>query len=357
MLAAQADYLAGRPREALERLEPLAGELPQYTAAQLMLGRAAEELGDVVRAYRAFRAITERSQIAEQRARALEARAVEIVGNRVEEALARGRLERAVRELDRLVRWAPEFDLTLEATRRVARARDDPKSELRAVRELARRYPERTELVLREAELELTVGDPTRGLQTLRELAERRPGDPEVREALRQGQFRWRLTLLPDEVQRLARSPELTRAEFAVLVHWLIPQVRSSSRRGAGRIAADIIEHPYRDEIARVVNLELMEVDPTLHTFSPDRPVERADVLEALLRAVETFGGRVACIEGAALGRSPSRPAVCEAAARCGVLGEAADCLPGATLSGSEALELTRRAVELLSLPSPSRPG
>ena len=40
---------------------------------------------------------------------------------------------------------------------------------------------------------------------------------------------------------------------------------------------------------------------------------------------------------------------MCAAAARCGLLPEPADCLPGAPLSGAEALELVRRALRLFS--------
>ncbi|MGD2114116.1 MAG: hypothetical protein PVG07_03625, partial [Acidobacteriota bacterium] len=108
--------------------------------------------------------------------------------------------------------------------------------------------------------------------------------------------------------------------------------------------------------IARVVNLGLMEVDPTLHTFSPDRPARRGDVLEALLRAVAELGSGAACLEGAPLGRRPTDRAVCTVAARCRILPEPADCLPGVTLSGGEALDLIRRAVELLS-PGPTNPS
>ena len=206
---------------------------------------------------------------------------------------------------------------------------------------------------MRRAELELEVGDATAGLRMLRDLAARHPADRSIQDALEAAKFRWRLQLLPSEVQELAGRPELTRGELAVLIHWLIPQVRST-RRGTGRIAADILEHPFRDEIARVINLELMEVDPTLHTFSPDRPVRRVDALEALLRAVETFGPDAACLRGAPLGRQPTADAVCVASARCRIVLDPADCLPGATLSGSEALDLIRRAVELLS-PEPAR--
>lgn len=351
VLAAEGDLVAGRRGSAIERLEPVVEELPEYSGAQLVLGRAAERADRVPRAYEAYRAAAEDFDAAAERAEVLRPRAVEIVANRIDDALTRGRVDVASEELARLELWAPEADVTLEAARTVAGARGDLEGELGALRRLVDRYPERAELALSLAELELAVGNATEGLQGLRRLAERHPRDARIQEALERGKFRWRLTLLPREVQELARRPEITRGEVAVLIHWLIPQVRSTRRTG-GRIAADILEHPFRDEIARVVNLGLLDVDPTLHTFSPDRPVQRADVLGALLRAVKTLGKNVACVEDAPLGRRPTDVAVCTVAAQCRILDEAADCLPGATLSGSEALELIRRSVELLNPPA-----
>jgi len=353
VLAAQADLLSGQAASAIERLEPIVAEIPDYMAAQLLLGRAAERADRVPRAYEAFRAVAEESDAAAERAEVLRPRAVEIVANRIADALTRGRVDVASEELARLELWAPEADQTLEAARTVAGARGDLEGELGALRHLVDRYPDRTELALSLAELELAVGDATEGLQRLRALAERSPRDARIQEALERGKFRWRLTLLPRDVQELARRPEITRGEVAVLIHWLIPQVRSA-RRSGGRIAADILEHPFRDEIARVVNLGLLDVDPTLHTFSPDRPVRRADLLGALLRAVKILGNGVACVEDAPLGRRPTDEAVCTVATQCRILREAGDCLPGATLSGSEALEMIRRSVELLTPPAAS---
>ena len=351
VLAAQADYLAGEAAAALDRLEPVVQELPAYTAAQLLRGRAAERLERIPEAYAAYLAAAEASAAAAERAELLRGRTLEIVGNRLTDALARGRLEDAAAALGRLERWAPEAEATLEGALALAAARGDRRSELAAVARLLERSPERRDLLVRRAELELEVGDASQGLQILQRLADERPADRELQEKLEQAKFRWRLTLLPAEVQEIARRGELTRGDFAALVHWLVPRVRTA-RAPVGRIAGDILEHPRRDEIARVVNLGLMDVDPTLHTFGPGRAVRRSTALLALLRAVATLGQPAACLPPAqidALGRSPSQETVCAAAARCGLLGEPADCLPGAPLSGGEALELVRRALRLFS--------
>ncbi|HUP43299.1 MAG TPA: hypothetical protein VM599_08825 [Thermoanaerobaculia bacterium] len=351
VLAAQADFLAGQDAAALERLEPLVQELPAYTAAQLLRARTAERLGRIPEAFAAYRSVAELSAAAAERAEALRERAVEIVGNRFRDALEHGRLDAAAGHLGRLERWAPEAEATLEAARGLAVARGDRRAELAAVARLLARAPERRELLVRRAELELEVGDASAGLQILQRLADQDPGDRALQEQLEQAKFRWRLTLLPAHVREIAGRSELTRGDFATLVHWLIPRVRTA-RSPAGRIAVDILEHPRREEIARVVNLGLMDVDATLHTFSPERPVRRTTALVALLRAVEALAPPAACLPPSqmdALGRSPSQEAVCSAAARCRLVSDPGDCLSGATLSGPQALELLRRALQLFA--------
>ncbi|HUF78036.1 MAG TPA: hypothetical protein VMR44_03870 [Thermoanaerobaculia bacterium] len=347
VLAAQADFLAGDDAAALERLGPVLEELPAYTAAQLLRGRAAERSGRIPEAFGAYQAAAEVSPPAAQRAAALRGRAIEIVGNRLTDALARGRIEDAAAALARLERWAPEDGATLEGARALAAARGDLRAELTAVGRLLARAPDRRDLLIRRAELELEVGDASEGLQILQRLAAEQPGDRVLQEKLEQAKFRWRVGLLPANVQELSRRGELTRGDFAALVYRLVPHVRTA-RSPAGRIAGDILEHPWREEIARVVNLGLMDVDPTLHSFSPERSVRRSTALLTLLRAVETLGPPAACL-ASPLGRSPAQESVCSAAARCGLVSEPADCLPGATLSGAEALELVRRALRLFS--------
>lgn len=347
VLAAQAEYLAGDAAAALERVTPVVQELPRYTAAQLIRGRAAEKLGRLPEAYASYRAVRDASATAAERAAVLEPRAIEIVRNRFRAALEQERTDAAAEHLVRLERWTPDALETLEAGRDLALARGAERAELAAVTRLLEREPDRRELLLRRGELELEVGDPSTGLQIFQRLAEAAPRDPELQERLEQAKFRWRLALLPAEVQEVSEKEELDRADFATLVHWLVPRVRTS-RAPAGRIAGDILEHPRREEIARVVNLGLMEVDPTLHTFSPQRPVRRERVLAALLRAVESLAGGAPCLTEP-VGRMPAAERVCEAAVRCELLAGVSACDAGGTVSGREALELVRRALKLFS--------
>jgi len=184
------------------------------------------------------------------------------------------------------------------------------------------------------------VGDPGTGLKIVEGLAERHPGDPALAEKLAAAKFRWRLSLLPQTVRDVAARPELTRADLATLLYWLIPQVRYAKPSG-GRIATDALDHPQRDEIVRVVNLGLIDFDETLHRFSPGAPARRGTALRALVRVLQSFGG------GACLGGDGSREP-CDLAARCDLLPPDDDCRPGEALAGSDAVEMIRRALKLL---------
>lgn len=344
VLAAQAEFALGRLAAAGDRVRPVAEELPTYAPAQLLLGRIAETLGRLPEAYGAYLAASGDSVLAAARGRELLPRTVEILANRLDDALGRGRLEEARHSLRRLQGWAPEATSTLEAARRLAVAEGDREAELEAVSKLSERQPERWELAARRAFLELEVGDVREGLEIYRGLAAAHPEDADLALQVEAAKFRYRLELLPEPVRRFTAEPELSRAQFAVLLFWLVPEVRSS-RPAAARIAVDILDHPHREEVARVANLGLMEVDGTLHRFSPDAPLDRRSALSACLAVLATADPPPACLARGDAASTPTPEAVCRSAARCLLLSEAAECLPQATVSGQEAVELIRRTL------------
>ncbi|MDP9122398.1 MAG: hypothetical protein M3O15_13695, partial [Acidobacteriota bacterium] len=226
--------------------------------------------------------------------------------------------------------------------RAVAVARGDRPGELAAIKGLSARLPGDQELLERRAELEAEVGDPSAGLKIVQDLAERHPRDPALAEKLATAKFRWRVGLLPRDVQDAAGKPELTKADFAVLLYWLVPAVHYG-RPGAGRIATDILEQPHREEIVRVVNLGLMDVDSTLHRFSPGSSLRRGPALRAMVRLLTGFGDKLACVRGGG-----GATGVCDIATECTLIADAESCQPAATLSGADALELIRHGLELL---------
>ena len=145
------------------------------------------------------------------------------------------------------------------------------------------------------------------------------------------------------------RQPRLDRGEFAAVLYWLFPQVRYG-RSETGTIASDILDHRYRQEIVRVVNLDLVAVDPDLHTYRPDDEQTRAAALLALLRLLETQTPRLSCLGPPGSLAETVDEGVCATAARCGLVPEPGDCLPLAHISGPEAFEMSRGAVGQLGI-------
>ncbi len=344
VLAAQADFAEGRPADVVVRLVPVGDRFPAYVASQLLLGRAAEQAGDVPLAYAAFRAIATRNQLAFQRLGEIHPRALEILGNRLQEALRLHKLDEADKQLALLKSWGPAETVTLDGARALAVARGDRASELAAIKELAARRTQDRALLERRAELEMAVGDPGVGLQIVQDLYDHHPDDPGLTEKLAAAKFRWRLSLLPRLVQEVAAKPELTKADLAVLLYWLIPAVRYAHPT-SGRIATDILDHPRQEEIVRVVNLGLMDVDATLHRFSPGAPVRWGTALRSLTHVLEEFGDDLPCLAG---GKGQAAGAVCAAAASCELVPSGDDCQMAAPLSGADAVELIRRTLKLL---------
>lgn len=340
VLAAQVDFLDERFEEVVNRLRPVGEAMPSYTASQLLLARAAEKQGDVPLAYEVFRTLATRNQLAFQRTGDLHPRALEILYNRLNDALRKSDLETAARNLASLQAWAPAEMVTLEAARNLAVAQGDLPGELAAVKSLVTRRPEDRDLLERRAELEMTVGDPSAGLEIIQGLAARNPNDPELAEMLDAAKFRWRLTLLPQAVQNTAAKADLNRADLAVLLYWLVPNVRYG-RPSAGRIATDVLDHPRQEEIIRVVNLGLMDVDATLHRFSPGAPVRRGVALRTLVRMLGRFAAGKPCLGGGG-------SSACEVSMRCGLIASEEGCQSQAPLSGAEAVNLIRKSLDVL---------
>jgi tetratricopeptide (TPR) repeat protein len=341
VLAAQVDFAAGENTHVVERLLAVGDTLPTYTASQMLIGRAAERLGDVALAYSAYRAVAARSPLAFKRTGELHPRAMEIVSHRLDEALKAQKVDDAQKQLSLLQSWGPSETITLEAARKVALARGDRAAELAAVQEIAARSPGDRALLERRADLELEVGDPSAGLKIVQDLAARDPKDPALARKLESAKFRWRLSQLPRDIQEIAARPELNRGDFATLLYWLVPQVRNSLPT-AGRIATDVLDNAHREEIVRVVNLGLMDVDSTQHRFYPGSPLRRGQALRVVVRTLARFGA-ASCAN-----QNPEGGDICDVSLACGLLVAGEDCDAGSPLSGAAGVETLRRSLKLL---------
>jgi tetratricopeptide (TPR) repeat protein len=307
---------------------------------QLVAGRAAEELGDPVEASGHYRRAESDSPAAAARAQALAGPAADAIAGRVESSLEQGRADEASDWISRLAELQPTSDRTFELEARTSRQRGDEPGELRAVTELLRRHPARDDWIFRRAQLETDTGDPSGALQLLEGLAARHPDDSRIAPELARSKFQFRLSNVPQDVRELAARPELTRADFARLLYWLMPGVRSA-HGGVPPIATDLVDHPAREEILKVLSLGLMQVDGTLHLFAPDAPVDRSAVLRALLGR-SGVGGPAACAR-----TGLERGDLCSAATACRLLREDAECLPTGALGGHQAVDWIEAAGEV----------
>ena len=347
VLAAQAELIRGAPADARKLLEGWIEQYPTYRAARLLWARVLDLGGEVAEAHAEYRALAADLPIATDRARATREPAVAAAQKALADALTGGRLDEAKQWADRIAEWeSPTSIAALEAKLAVARAAGDEPGELVVLRSLHAGGRDEPNLRQRLADLELEHGDGDQALHLYEGLVAEFPEDEALRSHLGAAQLRFRLRLLPEEVQKLAARPELSRGDYAALLYWVVPGVRTQAQGGSARIASDVIDHRWQQEIIRVVNHRLLRVDSTMHRFEPDRPITRAEALESALEvAASRPGGK--CAEAVASSRSPASTLVCETATRCAILADAAECLPQAKLSGGEALGILGRALSL----------
>jgi tetratricopeptide (TPR) repeat protein len=345
VLAGQAALAARRNLETLEMLEPVLERAPGYVSAWVLYARAAELEGWIVESYAAYEAVRGRSRVAAEAADSLRQEAVLQLADRFDEQFNDGDLAGASRSLETLQAWAPEDELTVAAAEALGEASADPAEQLALLRRMTAEGDASSEVMRRRAELELQVGDPAAAVRLAETLLESRPNDLYLGQLLARSRFQWRLNLLPTEVRTLGRSVELSRADYAVLMYWLFPQVRYG-RPTEATIATDIIDHPNQEAIVKVINLGLLEVDSTVHHFEPDTSIGRREVLGSLLSLLEDHEGGDACLAPGGVPESDDYR--CQAAVACRLVTEVAECLPGATVSGGEAIELARRTLTRL---------
>lgn len=347
VLAAQAAFARGNATRVAELLEPVVAAEPRYVAAQLLRGRAAERTEDIVVAMGAYFAVREEIGLAAASAQRLRVAASEALRRRFDEALARGRTDLARRDLAELEQWTPNDEATLEAALALGEAEDDGARALSAARRLAEKRPGDREVLETRADWELRAGDAGVGLRLLEELAAAYPDDPGLQDRAAAARFQWRLQLLPETVRPLAHVAELSRADLAGLLYWLFPSVRYG-RTEQATIATDILDHPLRREIARVVNLGVMGIEPGLHHFRPLEPATRREALAAVLGLLGQARPPAACLAGVEVAAGDDSETVCRLASACALIATPADCLPQGGLSGELAVEISRRGLEHL---------
>ncbi len=349
LLELQVGFMEGKRRALAEALDAVLAEVPEYLAVQVLRARVAELLNDIPKAFEIYWSVQSIHPSSASKVNRLRVQALAGTAQVIQEALAVGHLQEAVEMLEKLRNWAPGELPTLRIRQAVALALEDPDAELLALRELTRLSPNDLMVARHHAVLETEVGDAGLGLRILQRLTTRYPEDMELEELLGKAKFRWRLLVLPEEVRRLADVEVLTRADFAALLYWLFPEIRYGKPVRA-RIANDILGHPFRDEIVKVANLGLVEIDANLHRFSPDRSLTRGTTFRGFLSLFERAQDEPACLGNWRQSLNPSVTFVCQAAASCGLIPSPADCLPEATVSGEVVVEMGRLAQNQLGM-------
>lgn len=352
VLLAQAEYLDGRYQAAADRLRPLlagAPGQPPYAAAALLGGRLYERLGDRLAAFEAYESVAGLDATAAAKVAELGAEAFGLLAGKAEEAVAAGRFDEAegqlarLDELARLKSLMPGQKRILEIRLAIHRGRGQVREEIAVLRQL-RPLDDSPALRQRLGELEVELGDVKAGLEIFESLLRESPSDPALLAQVDRAKFRWRLERLPQRVQQIARKSELSRADLASLLYWLLPPVKHSPVV-APPIAGDILNHPAQQEILRVTDLDLMDVDETLHRFNPDAGTTRRATLAALLALLARQ--RIPCVAGEPLAKD-ARGWVCRKSVECGLIGDESQCQPATPISGSAAVDLLKACLDRL---------
>jgi hypothetical protein len=95
---------------------------------------------------------------------------------------------------------------------------------------------------------------------------------PEKGPGLREAKLRWRVSVMPEYVREALSSPELDRADLAVVLVSLAPEVETLEG-GQVPLLSDIMRLPSQNEILAAVRLGLLGSDRLEHRFRPHQPV------------------------------------------------------------------------------------
>ncbi len=283
LLALQAGLLED-PATAVSGLEALVKERPRYAAAWLTLSEAAERAGNESLALEAARrgAALWGSPTWRARATRLEDR---LVGERLargQEALEANDPVAAADMAARVLQVDPgNREARLLQARAALVTGDDA-----TVEEALEPLGNDSEALLLRGRL----AEKHHHWMAAYRLYEALPEDHPLREAsMDRAKHAWRVSNLPSYVQEALHSPALTRAQLAVLLVSLAPQVESLAT-GTPPLLSDIVALPSRREIVSAVRAGLMDADALEHTFRPEAPADAETVHRAIDRLCRLLG-------------------------------------------------------------------
>lgn len=154
--------------------------------------------------------------------------------------------------------------------------------------------------------------------------------DPAAAPMLEEARFQFQVQNLPEVARRGAVASRVTRAQFAVLAWWLVPEVREARVLAAPDVAVDAVDRPESQALVRAIALGLFAVARETHRVGADQPLPRSEAA-AIFRRVALLAA-----EGGDLPEclAEERPPA-SSLEKCGIL----PSTTSRTVSGREAVE------------------
>lgn len=119
--------------------------------------------------------------------------------------------------------------------------------------------------------------------------------DPAFREKANAAGLEFRIQNLPVAARKAALSPRLTRAQLAVLLVELCPEVRDARVPPGGEVAMDVVDRPERAALARTIGLGFFPVSRETHLVGAEAAVSRSEMATHLRRLAALAGGELPC--------------------------------------------------------------
>jgi tetratricopeptide (TPR) repeat protein len=160
--------------------------------------------------------------------------------------------------------------------------------------------------------------------------------DPSYEAQAAEARLSFRIANWPAAERSAALALQLTRGEAALLLWWMVPEVRQT-KVTEGIIASDVVGRPDAPEITRVFSLQLLDVDRETHRASPDAQLTFSAACKTYLRLLGLLrpGRPSSCLSGRSADSFSSGEAI-RAAKECRLIGETeGPPVSGATFSRS----------------------
>ena len=278
-------------------------------------GQALEGLG----LYRRALAHAGRRPGLEARAAELGALAGEQLRRQAQEAAGQKDWKAARQEIAQAIELNPQSAPARETAGDIEREAGDLPAALARYQQALDRAPNDPTLWKKIAALALALSDYGAAVPVLDKLA---AIDPSYEAQAADARLSFRVGNWPAAQRSAALSPRLTRSQAALLLWWLVPEIRET-RVTEGIIASDVVGRPDAAEIMRVFSLRLLDVDRDTHRASPDAPLSFSAASQTYLRLLGFLrpGIPPPCLGGRAADSFASGEAI-RAARACLLIGE-----------------------------------